>query len=86
MTRQLQAASVAAILSVAGLLSSCASVGTAQQRATPGPRTRAELTNYRETSLHADVVAFVDSLKALKAPIVVRGCFIAHILSRGSRG
>jgi len=33
------------------------------------PRTRAELTAYRETSSYADVMAFVDSLRALGAPI-----------------
>jgi zinc carboxypeptidase len=35
------------------------------------PRTRAERTNYLETSHYADVVKFLDSLKALRAPIVV---------------
>jgi hypothetical protein len=35
------------------------------------PRTRAELTNYSETSRYADVVAFIDSLKRLGAPITV---------------
>ena len=35
------------------------------------PRTRAELTAYRETSRYADVVAFVDSLRALGAPVSV---------------
>jgi len=35
------------------------------------PRTRAELTNYTETSHYADVVAFIDSLKRLGAPIAV---------------
>jgi hypothetical protein len=35
------------------------------------PRTRAERTDYRETSRHADVVAFLDSLQSLGAPIRV---------------
>ena len=35
------------------------------------PRTRAERTDYRETSRHADVVAFLDSLQSLGAPIHV---------------
>lgn len=30
---------------------------------TAGPRTRAELTSYQETSRHADVIAFLDSLR-----------------------
>ena len=43
-------------------------------RPVPGaqlPRTRAERTNYRETSSHADVLAFIDSLQRLGAPIWV---------------
>ena len=35
------------------------------------PRTRAERTNYTETSHYADVVAFIDSLRRLGAPITV---------------
>ena len=35
------------------------------------PTTRAERTNYRETSSHADVLAFIDSLQKLGAPIWV---------------
>ena len=35
------------------------------------PHTRAELTNYTETSRYTDVVAFIDSLKRLGAPITV---------------
>ena len=34
-----------------------------------GPRTRAERTLYRETSSYGDVVAFVDSLRSLGAPL-----------------
>lgn len=33
------------------------------------PRTRAELTNYRETSHYADVRQFLDSLRKLRAPL-----------------
>ncbi len=35
------------------------------------PRTRAERTDYKETSSHADVMAFIDSLAKLGAPISV---------------
>src|SRR5688500_6128503 len=35
------------------------------------PRTRAERTGYRETSRYDDVLAFLDSLRALGAPIRV---------------
>ena len=35
------------------------------------PRTRAERTSYTETSHYADVVAFIDSLKRVGAPITV---------------
>src|SRR5687768_5935899 len=35
------------------------------------PRTRAERTSYKETSSQADVVAFIDSLQRLGAPIWV---------------
>lgn len=34
------------------------------------PRTRPELTNYRETSRYADVRQFLDSLRRLRAPLV----------------
>jgi hypothetical protein len=37
--------------------------------ASPLPRTRAERTDYLETSHYADVVAFLDSLRALHAPL-----------------
>jgi hypothetical protein len=33
------------------------------------PRTRAELTDFRETSHYADVMRFLDSLRALRAPL-----------------
>jgi len=64
-------------LLLAAALSACASASPA---VSPGPasttspasllpRTRAERTNYLETSHYADVVAFLDSLKALHAPL-----------------
>ena len=34
---------------------------------TAGPRTRAELTSYRETSRYADVITFLDSLRGRAA-------------------
>ncbi|MCU0617455.1 MAG: M14 family metallopeptidase [Gemmatimonadaceae bacterium] len=37
----------------------------------PVPATRAERTNYAETSHHADVLAFLDTLQARRAPLVV---------------
>jgi len=43
----------------------------AQRGALPRPATRAERTNYAETSHHADVIAFLDSLVAMRAPFVV---------------
>ena len=33
------------------------------------PRTRPELTNYRETSHYSDVRRFLDSLRSLRAPL-----------------
>jgi len=69
-------------LSVAPFAAGCAraprgepaAAATATSRAAPSallPRTRAERTGYRETSRHADVVAFLDSLRALGAPVRV---------------
>ncbi len=43
----------------------------AQSSAMPRPATRAERTNYAETSHHADVVRFLDSLVLMRAPITV---------------
>ncbi|HUF28159.1 MAG TPA: M14 family metallopeptidase, partial [Gemmatimonadaceae bacterium] len=63
---------VAPILILAG----CSSLGGVpagpggEAPSTPAsPRTRAELTQYRETSSHADVVAFLDGLQKLGAPM-----------------
>jgi hypothetical protein len=64
-------------LLLAAALSACATtrpatpgqLGRAAEAASPLPRTRAERTGYLETSHYADVVAFLDSLKALRAPL-----------------
>ena len=64
-------------LLLAAALCACASTSPAPSSlpassispASPLPRTRAELTNYLETSHYADVVAFLDSLRALHAPL-----------------
>src|SRR5690606_27121305 len=37
----------------------------------PRPSTRAERSNYTETSRYTDVVTFIDSLVAMRAPITV---------------
>jgi hypothetical protein len=62
-------------MAVAGalLLAACGGSVTSGSAPTPAslPRTRAERTNYLETSSHADVMAFIDSLRALGAPISV---------------
>lgn len=64
-------------LLLAAALSACATTSPAVSPASassttstsPLPRTRAERTNYLETSHYADVIAFLDSLKALHAPL-----------------
>lgn len=53
------------------LLAACAPAPTPAPTAAALPRTRAERTNYLETTSHADMLAFVDSLRALGAPISV---------------
>jgi hypothetical protein len=55
------------------LFAACGGGTSATSAASPAslPRTRAEMTEYRETSTYADVVSFVDSLTALGAPITV---------------
>jgi hypothetical protein len=66
-----------AALLLAAALSACATTppaaspapATASASASPLPRTRAERTGYLETSHYADVIAFLDSLKALHAPL-----------------
>ena len=70
------------LLALALVLGACSAVGqalrelgeVAERPSVPAsalPRTRAELTDYLETSSHADVVAFLDSLQALGAPMWV---------------
>lgn len=64
-------------LLLAAALSACVSTPPAATPApvtstgspSPLPRTRAERTGYLETSHYADVIAFLDSLKALRAPL-----------------
>ncbi|MFC1465896.1 MAG: M14 family zinc carboxypeptidase [Candidatus Brachytrichaceae bacterium NZ_4S206] len=53
------------------LLAPAISSLAAQARPLPSPATRAERTNYTETSHHADVLAFLDTLVARRAPLVV---------------
>jgi hypothetical protein len=54
------------------LLAACGSPApTPAPAPTALPRTRAERTNYTETSSHAEVIAFVDSLRVLGAPLTV---------------
>lgn len=63
--RRGRALALAALLTAGG----CSSIGTAVDP--HPPRTRAERSGYTETSRHADVVQFLDSLRALGAPIHV---------------
>jgi hypothetical protein len=65
-TRLRLLAAVATLVAVAA-----PSVLHAQRTTLPRPATRAERTNYAETSHHADVIAFLDSLVARRAPVVV---------------
>jgi hypothetical protein len=48
-----------------------------------GPRTRAERTDYRETSSHADVLAFIDSMHAIGA---AREAMVVDTLGRSPAG
>jgi hypothetical protein len=65
---------IAPFASAALLLAACSGAAT-NSASSPSPaalpRTRAERTDYKETSSHADVMAFIDSLKTLGAPISV---------------
>lgn len=47
----------------------CATPRRAAAPVSPLPRTRAERTDWKETSRYADVIAFLDSLQALHAPM-----------------
>jgi murein tripeptide amidase MpaA len=62
--------SLAAAALVTGL-SACSGAAPGSLGPASYPRTRAELTNYRETSHYSDVRSFLDSLRKLRAPIVV---------------
>ena len=71
-------APLTAMLFLAAWTAGCAGRGTPHRQAVgarlpevAGPRTRPERTNYLETSTYADVVAFLDSLKAAGADIHV---------------
>ena len=61
---------LAAAASLTTAVSACA--GTLPGPPSPAsyPRTRPELTNYRETSHYSDVRSFLDSLQKLRAPLV----------------
>ena len=52
-------------------LSACAGAVPGPPSPTSYPRTRPELTNYRETSHYSDVRSFLDSLRKLRAPLVL---------------
>ena len=51
-------------------LTACTGAVPGPPRPASYPRTRPELTNYRETSRYADVRQFLDSLRQLRAPLV----------------
>lgn len=63
-----------AALAASWLAVGCATAAPVDLKPTPRddlPLTRAEASAYTATSTHADVVAFIDSLRALAAPIAV---------------
>ena len=62
------AAASAALTCIGGL--SCAAA-TSMRPVDVKPKTRAERTNYAETSTHADVMAFIDSLKPMSSYLYV---------------
>ncbi|CAN5419121.1 M14 family metallopeptidase [soil metagenome] len=63
----------ATLVAAAAITASCSTLGTTQSPNAVNvrdlPKTRAERTNYLETSRYADVVAFLDSLKRLDASL-----------------
>jgi hypothetical protein len=59
---------LASYTAVAGALG-CSSAIQKPATPAPPPRTRAEITGYRETSHYSDVRAFLDSLRAIGAPL-----------------
>jgi hypothetical protein len=56
-------------LAVAATVAGCAAAGSSGRSVANRPLTRAERTNYLETSRYGDVVAFLDSLKVLGADL-----------------
>jgi hypothetical protein len=60
------------LVTLAAMLAGGAAPLVAQSSALPRPATRAERTNYAETSHYTDVIAFLDSLRAMRAPIVIQ--------------
>jgi hypothetical protein len=73
MTRRTPPNLLAAAVTLAALAGACgpAPRPAPESASAAGPRTRAERTGYTETSRHADVLAFLDSLKASGAPITL---------------
>jgi len=63
--------SFAAAASLMTGLSACAGAVPGLPSPASYPRTRPELTNYRETSHYSDVSSFLDSLRKLRAPLVL---------------
>ena len=60
----------AAVAALTTALSACVGAPPGPPSPASYPRTRAELTSYRETSRYADVRQFLDSLRKLHAPLV----------------
>lgn len=59
------------VAAVAAVVAACATpVPPSAPNPATFPRTRPELTNYRETSHYSDVRGFLDSLRAMRAPLV----------------
>ena len=72
MKRGVPAEGRSSLLAVAAVLGLAACAPTVRKPLSPAdyPRTRPEQTRYRETSHYADVRKFLDSLRALRAPLV----------------
>jgi hypothetical protein len=67
--RAARVAAAAAAATAASMLAGCAAQINTSQSAPPLPQTRAELTGYQQTSTYADVIGFIDALRARNAPI-----------------
>lgn len=63
--------SIPAIIVFLPLLLSCGRISSLLPANAAGPRTTAERSNYLETSTHADVLAFIDSLSDFDLPMAV---------------